>query len=126
MAQDNNRDIIILKKILRYISEIKRIIEKFNIKSHTDLENEYIALSSATQTVTNVNELKKALDEKILKKIPIFEKIKTNTKRNIASHDYDSISSFAVYSVITKLVSDENIKEIEAVINEIANESAEQ
>ncbi|MCL2775485.1 MAG: hypothetical protein FWD71_19405 [Oscillospiraceae bacterium] len=60
MEKENNRNIIILKKILRYISEINRIIEKFKIKTHTDLENEYIALSSATQTVTNINELKKA------------------------------------------------------------------
>ncbi|MCL2773670.1 MAG: hypothetical protein FWD71_10000, partial [Oscillospiraceae bacterium] len=94
-------------------------------KSHTDLENEYIALSSATQTVTNINELKKALDEKILKKMPIFEKIKTNTTRNIASHDYDSISSFAVYSVISQLISEKNTKEIEAEINELTEPKAD-
>jgi len=125
MDNENKRDIITVNKILRYISELNRIIEKFDVKSYNDLENEYIALSSITQTITNINELKKLINVEILNKMLIFNKIKTNATRNIASHDYDSISPYAVYNVMTKLISDDNINEMEAILNDITKENDE-
>jgi len=112
------RDTIIINKILRYTDELKRISEKFEIKTHNDLANEYIALSSATQTITNISELKKLLDNELLNKIPEFNKIKINTMRHIASHDYDNISPYAVFSVMDKLTSENIINEMEAIIND--------
>jgi len=119
--KNSKREITRLKKIIRYTEELKRVIEIFKIESYTDLDDEYIALSSITQTITNINELKKALNEQTLTDTPIFQAIKTGTTRNIAAHDYDSINTYAVYNVMTRLISEENIKEIEAVIDGESN-----
>jgi uncharacterized protein with HEPN domain len=125
MDNENNRDIVTINKIQRYISELKRITEKFDVKSYNDLEDEYIALSSITQTITNINELKKSLNDEISNNLSILSKIKTNTTRNIASHNYDGISSYAVYNVMTKLMADDNINELEAILNDITKQKDE-
>ena len=117
MKKNNKTDKICIEKILGYVEHIRDCFERYNIKSHNDLENEKLAQFAITQIITNIHELKKKLTDEALLKLPEFDKIRLAGARNIASHDYDSLDFEVIYRICKRRLLSENVKnELEGVL----------
>ncbi len=111
MKQSNETDKICIEKIIKYIGDIQTCFNHFNITTYSEFENQRLAQLAITQSITNIYETKKYLQQATLYNIPDFDKIKIGVARNIASHDYESINFETIYRICTKLLSS-HIKEV--------------
>jgi len=108
-----------IEKILKYISDIKTCFSHFNINSFDVLKNERLAQLVVTQSITNIYEAKKFINQVSLDRLTNFGNIKISAARNIASHDYESVNFKIIYDVCNKLTANNVTEELENEYNNL-------
>jgi uncharacterized protein with HEPN domain len=117
MRQTEKTDVICIEKVLRYIALINETYSKFSVRSLENLEDDAICQLAIAQLMTNIHEVQKKIRTETMDKLPLFSALRSRLKaaRNIASHDYESVSFEIVYSTTKRLTDVHTIKELEAV-----------
>ena len=105
-------DKICIEKIIKYINDIKTCFSHFDINSPDDLENTRLAQLAITQSITNIHEIKKHMEQEVLDSLSDFNGIKISAARNIASHDYENVNFKIIYDVCNKLTADAVTEEL--------------
>lgn len=105
MKQSLETDKVCIEKILKYIDGIQDCFTRLDINSYLDFEKDGIAQLAVTQSITNLHEAKKQIQQVTLDNIAEFDKIKLAVARNIASHDYESVNFETIYRICSRLLS---------------------
>ena len=108
-----------IEKILKYIGDIKTCLYHFKINSFNDLRNERLAQLAVTQSITNIHEVKRLINQESLDRVSNFNNIKISAARNIASHDYESVNFKIIYDVCIKLTASNITEELENEYNSL-------
>jgi hypothetical protein len=99
MKKSIDADIQNLNNIIRSISNIKRAFVQNEIESANILKYDELTQAACTQLITNIQESKKNLREKIYSKFLALNRIKLAPARNLASHNYDSLDFDIIYDL---------------------------
>ena len=119
MKQSNEQDIKNLNSITKSLVNIKKAFEQNNINNTNNLKNDEITQAACTQFITNIQELKKKLQDETYNKLVELNKIKLSGARNIASHDYDSIDFNIIYYICERLIKPVIFAEIYKILTEL-------
>ena len=99
-------------KILKYTDENKQVLQQGNIETAQDLERSLSPKYAVTQLITNIYEVSKKLQPDILQSLTEFNRIKTRTARQIASHDYVKVDFNIILNICKNLTKDNVIAEL--------------
>jgi len=119
LNKDYKTDKTCIEKILKYINDIKICLSHFRINSFNELKNERLAQLAITQSITNIYEVKRLINQEILNEVSNFDNIKISAARNIASHDYESVNFKIIYDVCNKLTANTVMEELENEYNNL-------
>ena len=119
MDTNHKTDKACIEKILKYMNDIRTCISHFNIDSFEVLQDKRLAQLAITQSITNIHEVKRLIDEDVLDKMPTFAGIKLSAARNIASHDYENVNFRIIYDVCKKLTASDITEELENEYNNL-------
>jgi uncharacterized protein with HEPN domain len=95
----NNKDIIILKKILNEIKIVEEMVLELNLKLFLEDEKSKRAVC---MTLINIGELVKSLDEEIRKQHRTIPWREISGMRDITAHKYQTLRMDRVWNTIKK------------------------
>ncbi len=109
-------DCVALSKITKYILDIKNIYETLDINSSNDLRNNRIAQLAVTQSITNIYETKKHIQNSTIETLVYFNGIILKTARHISSHDYEQVDFEIIFKLVKRLLNPNCKNEIQSFI----------
>ena len=116
MKSDKWALLINLNRMLDEISVIEETFNDYSVQNTAKLKQKAVAQRAVTQCITTLDALKKNLPQDTLDNLSALKSINLTKTRNIASHDYDSVSFDFVFRICQRLmesaVSDELRREI--------------
>lgn len=86
----NNRDIIILKKIIRYADEIQATIERFSL-TRDAFSEDFVVKNAISMCILQIGELVGNLTDEFKKEHQAVPWREIKAMRNIAAHNYGEI-----------------------------------
>lgn len=107
-----------ITKMLKYIEEIKMIIDDGNIASFQDLKASLIHKYAVTQIITNIYELSKKMQDSTLQELKYLDMRMLRTARQIASHNYDALDFRSIFNLCSDLADDLLISELISCLEE--------
>lgn len=111
-----------IAKILKYIGEIKEILERDGIASFQDLQDSLSTKYAITQIITNVYELSRKLQESALEKLKNFNTPTLRKARQIASHEYDAVDFMVIYNLCINLTDSAVVCELTSLMEALKND----
>ena len=96
----NNRDSIVLKKMIQYIDEIEATIEQLGITKQS-LEENFIARNAVSMCILQIGELTGKLTDEFKQKNNLMPWRDIKAMRNIAAHNYGEIDTEILWETIT-------------------------
>lgn len=110
-----NKDIMVLKKIIKYCDDIKLLVEKYN-SSFDNYQNDISFQYSANMCIIQIGELVGRLSESIIESNTDIPWRAIKAMRNLHAHDYDNVDLDIVW---TTLIDDIPMlkKQIETILN---------
>ena len=110
-----NKDIMVLKKIIKYCDDIKLLVEKYNV-SFDNYKNDISFQYSANMCIIQIGELVGRLSDSIIEDNTDIPPRAIKAMRNLHAHDYDNVDLDIVW---TTLIDDIPMlkKQIENILN---------
>ena len=110
-----NKDIMVLKKIIKYCDDIKLLVEKYNV-SFENYKNDISFQYSANMCIIQIGELVGRLSDSIIEDNTDIPWRAIKAMRNLHAHDYDNVDLDIVW---TTLIDDIPMlkKQIENLLN---------
>ena len=96
----NNRDSIVLKKMIQYIEEIEATIEQLGITKQS-LDENFIARNAVSMCILQIGELTGKLTDEFKEKNNLMPWRDIKAMRNIAAHNYGEIDTEILWETIT-------------------------
>ena len=96
----NNRDSIVLKKMVQYIEEIEATIEQLGITKQS-LDENFIARNAVSMCILQIGELTGKLTDEFKEKNNLMPWRDIKAMRNIAAHNYGEIDTEILWETIT-------------------------
>ena len=96
----NNRDSIVLKKMIQYIDEIEATIEQLGITKQS-LDENFIARNAVSMCILQIGELTGKLTDEFKEKNNLMPWRDIKAMRNIAAHNYGEIDTEILWETIT-------------------------
>lgn len=95
-----DRDLTILKKMIRYADEIEWTIEKMNLDFEM-FESDFIAKNAIAMCILQIGELVGKLTEETKKKYNKMPWKDIRSIRNIAAHNYGELDNEVLWETVT-------------------------